>query len=66
MDTDYLTPQEVARRLRVKASTVRHWIALGVLEAETIRQGRRTRHRIKKSVVEVIERRDPERHRILV
>jgi excisionase family DNA binding protein len=66
MDIEYLTPKEVARRLRVKVSTVRRWIYTGALEAETIRQGKRNRQHIKKSIVETIERRDPERHRTLV
>lgn len=55
MEQDYLTPEEVAQRLRVKAATVRRWIATGALEAETIREGRRNRHRIKKNVIETIE-----------
>jgi excisionase family DNA binding protein len=62
MDTDYLTPPEVAQRLRVDDYTVRRWIHTGALEAEAIREGRRTRYRIKKSVIDAIERRDPERH----
>jgi excisionase family DNA binding protein len=66
MDTNYLTPTEVARRLRVDATTVRRWIANGALEAETDKQGRRNRHRIKLSVIEAIEQRDSERHRKLV
>ncbi len=66
MDNNYLTPPEVARRLRVDDYTVRRWIHAGILEAEHMRQGGRIRYRIKKSVVEVIERRDPERHRVLV
>ncbi len=63
---EYLTPIEVATRLRLNAYTVRRWIYSGALEAETIRQGRRNRYLIKKSTVEAIERRDPERHRKLV
>jgi len=55
MEQDYLTPEEVAWRLRVKATTVRRWIATGALEAETIHEGRRNRHRIKKIVLETIE-----------
>ncbi len=66
MDTNYLTPSEVARRLRVDDYTVRKWIHGGILEAESIEQGKRVRYRIKKSVVEMIERRNPERHRVLV
>ena len=55
MEQEFLTPEEVARRLRVKAATVRRWIATGALEAETIREGRRNRHRIKKVVIETLE-----------
>jgi len=55
MDIEYLTPQEVAQRLRVKASTVRRWIYIGALEAETIKEGRRNRHRIRKAVIEALE-----------
>jgi len=55
MNTEYLTPIEVAQRLRVKASTVRRWIYTGALEAETIHEGRRNRHRIKKVVIEALE-----------
>jgi excisionase family DNA binding protein len=65
-NTDYFTPAEVAQRLRVDRTTVMRWIRIGVLEAETTQQGRRKRHRIKKSVIEAIERRDPERHTRLV
>ncbi len=55
MDQEYLTPKEVAKQLRVKATTVRRWIATGALEAETIREGRRNRHRIKKAIIETLE-----------
>lgn len=55
MELEYLTPEEVARRLRVNAATVRRWIVTGALEAETIREGRRNRHRIRKIVIETIE-----------
>jgi excisionase family DNA binding protein len=63
MDTEFLTPAEVAQRLRVDDVTVRRWIHSGMLEAEEIHQGRRRRYLVKKSTVEVIERRTPERHR---
>lgn len=67
MNTEaYLTPGEVAQRLRVDESTVRRWIRTGALEAETTQLGRKNRHHIKKSVVEAIERCDPDRHRKLV
>jgi excisionase family DNA binding protein len=55
MEQDYLSPEEVAQRLRVKATTVRRWIATGALEAETVHEGKRKRHRIKKVVIETIE-----------
>ena len=50
-ETTYTIPQ-VARLLRVDDDTVRHWIRDGILEAETIREGRRTRYRIKQSVLD--------------
>ena len=63
---EYFTPPEVARRLRVNRYTIRRWIHTGALEAEAIREGKRTRYRIKKNAVAAIERRDPEHHRKLV
>lgn len=48
---EFLTPQEVATRLRVTAYTVRRWIATGVLEAETIKERKCNRHRFSKSIV---------------
>ena len=55
MEQEYLTPEEVAQRLRVKATTVRRWIATGALEAEIVHEGKRKRHRIKRVVIETIE-----------
>jgi len=52
---EFLTPQEVATRLRVIAYTVRCWIATGILEAETIKEGKRNRHRIRKSLIDALE-----------
>jgi excisionase family DNA binding protein len=66
MDTIYMTPSEVARRLRVDDTTVRRWIHVGLVEAEAIQQGKRVRYRTKTSVVEAIERRDSAKHRVLV
>ncbi len=48
---EFLTPQEVAARLCVTAYTVRRWIATGVLEAQTIKEGKCNRHRFRKSIV---------------
>ncbi len=55
MEQEFFTPEEVARRLRVKATTVRRRIATGALEAETIREGRRNWLRIKKATIETLE-----------
>lgn len=66
MGTHYMTTSEVARRLRVDDYTVRKWIRMGILEAKAITQGKRVRYRIRISTVQAIERRDPQRHRILV
>jgi excisionase family DNA binding protein len=58
MNTDeYFTPVEVARRLRVDYTTVMRWISSGVLESEKIQQGGCNRWRVKKSMIEAIERR---------
>jgi len=55
MEQEYYTPHEIAKRLRVDDTTVRRWIRTGILEAETIRQGKRNRHRIKKTAIAAIE-----------
>jgi len=52
---EFFTVPEVAKRLRVKATTIRVWIKSGVLEAEKLTQGKRHRYRIHKVVVEAIE-----------
>jgi excisionase family DNA binding protein len=52
---EFLTPQEIATRWRVNASTIRRWIATGALEVETIKEGKRNRHRIRKSLIEALE-----------
>lgn len=52
---EFLTPQEVATRLRVTVYTVRRWIATSALESETIKEGKRNRHRIKKSLIDALE-----------
>lgn len=55
MEQEYFTPRQVAKLLRVDYTTVMRWIRTGLLPAETIREGRRNRHRIKKVVIETIE-----------
>ncbi len=55
MEQEYYTPREIAKRLRVDDTTVRRWIRTGALEAETIQEGRRNRHRIKKATIAAIE-----------
>jgi len=52
---EFLTPQEIATRWRVNAYTIRRWIATGTLAAETIKEGKRNRHRIRKSLIEALE-----------
>jgi excisionase family DNA binding protein len=64
MDTEYFTPAEVARQLRVDYTTVMRWIRSGILESETIQQGRRNRHRIPKASIDQIEQLG--KHRSLV
>ena len=66
MEQEYFTPRQVARLLRVDYTTVIRWIKTGLLDVETIQEGRRNRHRIKQSVIEAIERRDPKHQRVLV
>jgi hypothetical protein len=39
----------------VDDATVMHWIRIATLEADTIRAGRRNRHRIKKAAIETLE-----------
>jgi predicted site-specific integrase-resolvase len=52
---EFLTPQEIATRWRVNAYTIRRWIATGALAAETIKEGKRNRHRVRKSLIEALE-----------
>ena len=59
MEQEYLTPREVAKRLRVNYTTVMRWIRTGLLEAETIGEGRRNRHRIKKATLDTLETPSP-------
>jgi excisionase family DNA binding protein len=59
MEQEYFTPQQVAKRLRVDDTTIRRWIKTGILEAETIREGRRNRHRIRKTTIEMLETPSP-------
>jgi excisionase family DNA binding protein len=55
MEQNYLTPLEIAKLLRVDYTTVMRWIRSGLLESETIHQGRRNRHRIKKAAIAALE-----------
>ncbi len=55
MEQEYFTPREIAKWLRVDYATVMRWIRAGILEAETIREGRRNRHRIKKAAIDALE-----------
>ena len=55
MEQEYLTPRELAKLLRVDYTTVMRWIRAGLLEVETIREGRRNRHRIKRVTIEAME-----------
>ncbi len=55
MEEETFTPGQVARRLRLNYFTVLRWIHAGVLEAETVIEGRRNRYLIKKSVLEALE-----------
>jgi excisionase family DNA binding protein len=59
MEEEYFTPREVARWLRVDYTTVIRWIRTGILEVETIREGRRNRHRIRKTTIETLETPSP-------
>jgi excisionase family DNA binding protein len=59
MEQEYFTPREIAKRFRVDDTTVRRWIRTGALDAETIREGKRNRHRIKKETIEKIETPSP-------
>ena len=52
----------LAKRFRVDDTTVRRWIRTGALEAETIRQGKRNRHRIRKATIEMLETSSPPVH----
>jgi excisionase family DNA binding protein len=54
MEQEYLTPRQLAQRLRVDYTTVMRWIKSGLLEVETIRQGRRNRHRIRKTTIDTL------------
>jgi len=53
--TTFLSVPEVARQLRVKAITVRRWIQDGILEAESIQEGKRHRYRILKHTVDMLK-----------
>ena len=57
---EYLTPAQVARRLRLNHYTVLRWIHNGVLAAEVKQEGKRVRYHIKKAVVDALEGHNPE------
>lgn len=55
---EFLTVSEVAERLQRSPGTIRRWINVGLIEAQTLpSSGKRSHYRIKKSVVEAIEQR---------
>jgi len=54
MDTPYFTVPQLARLLRVNGYTIRRWIKVGLLEAETIAEGKRKRYRVKKAVIDAL------------
>jgi len=55
MEQEYITPRELAEWLRVNYTTVMRWIRTGILPVETIREGRRNRHRIRRTTIEALE-----------
>jgi len=65
MEQEYFTPREVARLLRVDYSTVMRWIRTGILPVETIQEGRRNRHRIRRTTIEALETPPPMPYQIL-
>jgi excisionase family DNA binding protein len=56
---EYVTPHEAALLLRVSYRTIRRWIRAGKLQVETIREGRRNHHRIKKAIIDALETPSP-------
>ncbi len=55
MEEETFTPGQVAKRLRLNYFTVLRWIHAGVLEAETVIEGKRNRYYVKKSVLAALE-----------
>jgi predicted site-specific integrase-resolvase len=51
MEQEYYTPRQVAQRLRVDDTSVMRWIRTGLLDVETIKEGRHNRHSIKKATI---------------
>jgi len=52
MGDELLTVREVARRLRVDATTVRRWIKAGVLECVVLpHKGKRQSYRVRKTTI---------------
>jgi excisionase family DNA binding protein len=59
---ELFTVREVARQLRVDATTVRRWIKNGALEAITLpHRGKRREYRIRKSTLESLLRESTQR-----
>jgi excisionase family DNA binding protein len=52
MEEQTYTISQVARLLRMDVDRVRQLVRHGVLEAEQIKEGRRTRYRIKQSTLD--------------
>ena len=51
----YLTPPEVAERLRIKVATVREWIVKGQLKALNVSAAGRPKYRIRPNDLEAFE-----------
>lgn len=57
---DFLTPSQVARRLRVNVTTVLRWIKSGALEAVPLPYRSKQCYRVPKSVIEKLINGDKE------
>lgn len=59
VEAQLLTVAEVARQLRVDATTVRRWIVIGALEAVVLpHRGERQAYRIRRSALDAILHRE--------